>query len=171
MSEVEFKNIESNGISLRLAVQGEGPLVIFCHGWPESWYSYRYQLPIVASAGYKAVAYDVRGYGESDKPHEISEYTMKKLTADVVGIADALGYDDRADGIKWNTDKAKDILIVDDINDSGMTFSVVSQVFKNRHLHFITAALINKEKSGFNVDFYGEMFYDDNWINFPWENK
>ena len=62
-------------------------------------------------------------------------------------------------------------LVVDDINDSGMTFSVVSQVFKNRHLHFITAALINKEKSGFDVDFYGEMFYDDNWINFPWENK
>jgi len=94
MSEIKFKNIESNGISLRLAIQGEGPLVIFCHGWPESWYSYRYQLPIVAAAGYKAVAYDVRGYGESDKPHEISEYTMKKLTADVVGIADALGYDE-----------------------------------------------------------------------------
>jgi hypoxanthine phosphoribosyltransferase len=62
-------------------------------------------------------------------------------------------------------------LVVDDINDSGMTFSVVSQVFKNRHLHFVTAALINKEKSGFSVDFYGEMFYDDDWINFPWENK
>jgi len=62
-------------------------------------------------------------------------------------------------------------LVVDDINDSGMTFDVVSQVFKNRHLHFVTAALINKEKSGFSVDFYGEMFYDDNWINFPWENK
>ena len=59
MSEIEYKNIETNGISLRLAIQGEGPLVIYCHGWPESWYSYRYQLPIVASAGYKAVAYDV----------------------------------------------------------------------------------------------------------------
>jgi hypoxanthine phosphoribosyltransferase len=62
-------------------------------------------------------------------------------------------------------------LVVDDINDSGMTFDVVSQVFKNRHLHFVTAALINKKKSGFSVDFYGEMFYDDDWINFPWENK
>ena len=43
MPEVEFKVIESNGINIRLAMMGEGPLVIFCHGWPESWYSYRYQ--------------------------------------------------------------------------------------------------------------------------------
>jgi len=72
---------------------GEGPLVIFCHGWPESWYSYRYQLPAVAKAGFKAVAYDVRGYGESDKPHEIEAYTMRNMTDDVVGIIDALGYE------------------------------------------------------------------------------
>ena len=74
-------------------MMGEGPLVIFCHGWPESWYSYRYQLPAVADAGFKAVAYDVRGYGESDKPHEIEAYTMRNMTNDVVGIIDALGYD------------------------------------------------------------------------------
>ena len=93
MPEVEFKVIESNGINIRLAMMGEGPLVIFCHGWPESWYSYRYQLPAVADAGFKAVAYDVRGYGESDKPHEIEAYTMRNMTNDVVGIVDALGYD------------------------------------------------------------------------------
>ena len=93
MSEVEFKVVESNGINIRLAMMGEGPLVIFCHGWPESWYSYRYQLPAVADAGFKAVAYDVRGYGESDKPHEIEAYTMRNMTNDVVGIIDALGYD------------------------------------------------------------------------------
>ena len=93
MPEVEFKVIESNGINIRLAMMGEGPLVIFCHGWPESWYSYRYQLPAVADAGFKAVAYDVRGYGESDKPHEIEAYTMRNMTDDVVGIIDALGYE------------------------------------------------------------------------------
>ena len=60
-------------------------------------------------------------------------------------------------------------LIVDDINDSGTTFKVVTDIFKNRRLNHRTAALINKEKSDFNVDFYGEMFYHDNWINFPWE--
>ena len=60
-------------------------------------------------------------------------------------------------------------LIVDDINDSGTTFKVVSDIFRNRRLTFATSALINKEKSGFNVDFYGEMFYYDDWITFPWE--
>ena len=60
-------------------------------------------------------------------------------------------------------------LIVDDINDSGTTFKVVSVIFRNRRLIFATSALINKEKSGFDVDFYGEMFYHDDWINFPWE--
>ena len=60
-------------------------------------------------------------------------------------------------------------LIVDDINDSGTTFKVVSDIFRNRRLIFATSALINKEKSGFDVDFYGEMFYYDDWINFPWE--
>jgi pimeloyl-ACP methyl ester carboxylesterase len=94
MKDVEFKFIESNGIKIRLAMMGEGPLVVFCHGWPESWYSYRYQLPVIAAAGYKAVAYDVRGYGESDKPHEIEAYTMKNMTNDVIGILDALGYEE-----------------------------------------------------------------------------
>lgn len=60
-------------------------------------------------------------------------------------------------------------LIVDDINDSGVTFKVVTDIFKNRRLQHRTAALINKEKSDFDVDFYGEMFYHDDWINFPWE--
>ena len=67
--------------------------------------------------------------------------------------------------------KDANYLIVDDINDSGTTFSVVSQIFKNRRLNFTTAALINKKSSSFSVDFYGEMFYYDDWINFPWENK
>ena len=62
-------------------------------------------------------------------------------------------------------------LIVDDINDSGTTFKVVTDIFKNRRLSHRTAALINKKSSHFNVDLYGEMFYDDDWINFPWEKK
>mgnify|MGYP006157079667 FL=1 len=94
MNEISFQHINSNGINLRLAIAGEGPLIIFCHGWPESWYSYRHQLPSIAEAGYKAVTYDVRGYGESDKPHPIESYTMRELTADVIGILDALGYEE-----------------------------------------------------------------------------
>ena len=93
MENIDFKIVESNGINIRLAMMGEGPLVIFCHGWPESWYSYRHQLPVVADAGFKAVAYDVRGYGESDKPYEVEAYTMRNMTNDVIGIIDVLGYD------------------------------------------------------------------------------
>ena len=74
-------------------MQGDGPLIILCHGWPESWYSWRHQLPVLATAGFKAVAYDVRGYGESDKPSNIEAYTLKELASDVIGICDSLGYE------------------------------------------------------------------------------
>ena len=87
---MEFKFIETNGITLRAAVEGEGPLVIMVHGCPESWFSWRHQIPVIAEAGYKVVAIDVRGYGGSDKPHAIEEYTLKKLSDDVVGVIDFL---------------------------------------------------------------------------------
>ena len=93
MQNIDFEIVETNSINIRIASVGEGPLVIFCHGWPESWYSYRHQLRAVAAEGYKAVAFDVRGYGESDKPHPIEEYTMLNMVADVVGIVKALGYE------------------------------------------------------------------------------
>ena len=70
---------------------------------------------------------------------------------------------------KFKPIKKAKYLIVDDINDSGTTFKVVTDIFKNRRLQHRTAALINKEKSDFDVDFYGEMFYHDDWITFPWE--
>ena len=92
-SAIEFKVVTANGLRHRLAIQGEGPLVVLCHGWPESWYSWRHQIPAIANAGFTAVAYDVRGYGESDKPHAIEAYTLTELAADVVGIADALDHD------------------------------------------------------------------------------
>lgn len=94
ISDIELKTVTANGLRLRLALQGEGPLVILCHGWPESWYSWRHQIPAIAGAGYTAVAYDVRGYGESDKPHAVEAYTLTELARDVVGIADALGHDE-----------------------------------------------------------------------------
>ena len=92
-SDIEFKVVTANGLRHRLAIQGKGPLVVLCHGWPESWYSWRHQIPAIANAGFTAVAHDVRGYGESDKPHAIEAYTLKELAADVVGIADALGHE------------------------------------------------------------------------------
>lgn len=85
---MEFKFIDTNGITLRAAVEGEGPLIIMVHGCPESWFSWRRQIPVIAEAGYKVVAIDVRGYGGSDKPHAIEEYTLKKIGADIVGVID-----------------------------------------------------------------------------------
>lgn len=89
--EPTMRMIESNGIKLRIAEAGSGPLVIFVHGWPESWYSWRHQLPAVAAAGFHAVAPDMRGYGKSDKPEAVEDYDIQHLTADLVGIVDALG--------------------------------------------------------------------------------
>ena len=88
MHDFEFVVVKANGIRLKLAMAGDGPLVIFCHGWPESWYSWRHQIPAIAGAGYRVVAYDVRGYGESQSPYPIEAYTIKQLAADVVGIID-----------------------------------------------------------------------------------
>jgi len=72
---------------------------------------------------------------------------------------------------KFKPIKKAKYLIVDDINDSGTTFKVISDVFRDKRLDFKTAAIINKKSSHFSVDFFGEMFYYDDWINFPWENK
>jgi pimeloyl-ACP methyl ester carboxylesterase len=91
MHRALMRFIEANGIRLRIAEDGRGPLVLLLHGWPESWYSWRHQLPALAAAGYHAVAPDMRGFGGSDKPAAVAEYDIQHLTADVVGIIDALG--------------------------------------------------------------------------------
>jgi pimeloyl-ACP methyl ester carboxylesterase len=82
--------IESNGIRLNIAEQGEGPLVLLCHGFPESWYSWRHQIAALAASGFHAVAPDMRGYGNSDRPEAIDQYTMFHLVGDLVGLLDAL---------------------------------------------------------------------------------
>jgi pimeloyl-ACP methyl ester carboxylesterase len=87
----DLQVIEANGISLRVAVEGDGPLVIMVHGFPELWYSWRHQIKPVSQAGYRVVALDVRGYGGSDKPHAVEAYDMATLMADVVGVIDAFG--------------------------------------------------------------------------------
>jgi pimeloyl-ACP methyl ester carboxylesterase len=89
--EVKHRMIETNGIRLHVAEQGEGPLVVLCHGFPECWYSWRYQLGALAKAGFRAVAPDLRGYGRSDRPEEVEKYTILHDIGDMVGLVDALG--------------------------------------------------------------------------------
>ena len=86
----EFQMIDTGEVRIRAAVEGSGPLVLFVHGFPESWYSWRHQLGSVAAAGFTAAAIDVRGYGGSDKPHPASAYAMERLVADNVVVARAL---------------------------------------------------------------------------------
>lgn len=88
---IRQRRVATNGISLNIAEQGEGPLVLMLHGFPESWYSWRHQFAALAEAGYHAVAPDMRGYGGSDKPHEISAYNQAEVVADIIGLIPALG--------------------------------------------------------------------------------
>ena len=89
MTEFAHRTVEANGIPIHLA-EAEAGLVLLCHGFPESWYSWRHQLKALAEAGYRAVAPDMRGYGQSDQPHEIDQYTLFHLVGDMVGVLDAL---------------------------------------------------------------------------------
>jgi len=91
LADFEHLTIPTNAIRLHAVAQGKGPLVLLIHGFPESWYSWRHQLPALAGAGYRAVAVDVRGYGGSSKPAAIDEYRMVRHVADNIGLVHALG--------------------------------------------------------------------------------
>jgi pimeloyl-ACP methyl ester carboxylesterase len=88
---VEHRVIGVNGIRLHIAEQGEGPLVVLLHGFPESWHSWRHQFGPLAEAGFRVVAPDQRGYGRSDHPADVDAYSILHLVGDVVGLIHALG--------------------------------------------------------------------------------
>lgn len=100
--------ITVNGIRLHYVTQGEGDLMLFLHGFPEFWYSWRHQIPEFAK-DHKVVALDLRGYNDSDKPSDVSAYRMSELVEDVEGVIRGLGYDrcilvghDWGGAIAWN---------------------------------------------------------------------
>ena len=84
-------DVDAHGMRIHVAEMGTGPLVLFVHGFPESWYSWRNQLPAIAAAGYRAAAIDVRGYGSSDTPEAIGAYRIIDLVGDCIGVVAALG--------------------------------------------------------------------------------
>jgi pimeloyl-ACP methyl ester carboxylesterase len=89
---VEHRTLEVNDIQLHIAEEeGEGPLVILLHGFPECWYSWRHQFAPLAAAGYRVVAPDQRGYGRSERPEAVDAYTIHHLVGDVIGLIHALG--------------------------------------------------------------------------------
>jgi pimeloyl-ACP methyl ester carboxylesterase len=87
----QHRHVRLNGIDAHIAEQGEGPLVLLLHGWPESWYSWRHQIDALAAAGYRVVAPDQRGYGASDRPAAIDQYSIFHLVGDVVALIRELG--------------------------------------------------------------------------------
>jgi pimeloyl-ACP methyl ester carboxylesterase len=85
------RTIAANGIELFVLEQGQGPLVVLCHGWPELSYSWRHQIPALADAGFHVVAPDMRGFGRSSAPADINAYSIFDTTGDMVALVSALG--------------------------------------------------------------------------------
>jgi pimeloyl-ACP methyl ester carboxylesterase len=92
IADFEARTVHANGQRIHVRIAGSsGPMVLLCHGFPESWYSWRHQLKALAEAGYRAVAMSMRGYGRSSKPTEMSDYRITETVADCVGVVQALG--------------------------------------------------------------------------------
>src|SRR3954466_9468610 len=79
-----------DGISLHVAVEGEGTPVVLLHGFPDSWSLWRHQIPALVAAGCHVIAPDLRGFGASDKPQDVAAYRITTSAADIVAILDAL---------------------------------------------------------------------------------
>jgi pimeloyl-ACP methyl ester carboxylesterase len=89
-SAIKEYDIAANGISLHVTEQGDGAVVLFCHGFPDTAYTWRRQMNAIAAAGYRAIAPDMRGYGRSSAPVEATSYTPLQTVGDLVGLLDAL---------------------------------------------------------------------------------
>jgi pimeloyl-ACP methyl ester carboxylesterase len=93
MADIAHRFVTTNGIKMHYAEAGSGPGALLCHGFPESWYSWRHQLRALAEAGFHAIAPDMRGYGQTEQPKEVEAYDIFQLTGDLVGLVSVLGGD------------------------------------------------------------------------------
>ncbi|KAK9139312.1 hypothetical protein Scep_008993 [Stephania cephalantha] len=108
MEEIQHRTVDINGIKMHIAEKGQGPVVLLLHGFPELWYSWRHQILALARHGYRAVAPDLRGYGDSDAPSSIHSYSILLSVGDIIGLIDYLGVEqvflvghDWGAGIAW----------------------------------------------------------------------
>ncbi|KAI3838282.1 hypothetical protein MKX03_019333 [Papaver bracteatum] len=93
MDGIEHKVVVVNGINMHIAEKGEGPVILFLHGFPELWYTWKKQIIGLASIGYRAVAPDLRGYGDTDAPSSSTKYTTLHIVGDLIALIDSLGLD------------------------------------------------------------------------------
>ncbi|KAI4374345.1 hypothetical protein MLD38_012352 [Melastoma candidum] len=93
MEKIEHSTVFANGINIHVASVGpnDGLPVLFLHGFPELWYSWRHQMLSLSSLGYRCIAPDLRGYGDTDAPESVEEYTMLHVVGDLIGMMDAVG--------------------------------------------------------------------------------
>ena len=88
---IEHRKVDANAITLHVADAGNGPVVLFVHGFPDTWRGWRRQMEAVVAAGYRAISLDMRGYGGSSKPDDARAYTMFQCVGDLMAVLDALG--------------------------------------------------------------------------------
>lgn len=93
MQDQQTRDVNVNGITLHVTAQGQGPLVVLCHGFPETAYAWRHQLPALAQAGFRAVAPDLRGYGASTSPADVAAFTTLDVSGDLIALLDNEGAD------------------------------------------------------------------------------
>lgn len=88
---IGHQTLAVNGINMHVAEKGQGPVVLLIHGFPETWYAWRHQIASLAALGYRAVAPDLRGYGDTDAPPSVTSYSILHLVGDIVALIDSLG--------------------------------------------------------------------------------
>ncbi|KAK4774873.1 hypothetical protein SAY86_009808 [Trapa natans] len=94
MDQIEHTTVRTNGINMHVATAGSGPdSILFLHGFPELWYSWRHQMLSLAKFGYRTIAPDLRGYGDTDAPPSPESYTVFHIVGDLVGLLDSMGID------------------------------------------------------------------------------
>ncbi|GMI79350.1 Epoxide hydrolase 1 [Hibiscus trionum] len=93
MEGIQHRMVNVNGITMHVAEKGQGPVILFLHGFPELWYTWRHQILALSSLGYRTVAPDLRGYGDTEAPPSIASYSCMHIVGDLVALVDSLGVD------------------------------------------------------------------------------
>lgn len=93
MESIRHRSVSVNGIQMHIAEKGEanGQVILFLHGFPELWYTWRHQILALSSHGYRAIAPDLRGYGDTEAPSSMTSYTIFHIVGDLVALMDSLG--------------------------------------------------------------------------------
>ncbi|XP_022719457.1 uncharacterized protein LOC111277337 isoform X2 [Durio zibethinus] len=91
MGGIQHRMVNVNGITMHVAEKGQGQVILFLHGFPELWYTWRHQILALSSLGYHTVAPDLRGYGDTEAPSSITSYSCMHIVGDLIALIDSLG--------------------------------------------------------------------------------